>query len=73
MKIYQLFNSPDLILTNEENDFVTRHRQEISIRSLYDRDQILARNLVRKGIYELSTDNQSLILKKNADDRKKSI
>ena len=72
MKIHQLLDAPAIILTNEEQDFVSRHRNEIPLRSLWDRDQVLARNLVRKGVYEISKDNHNLILK-NADDQKKSI
>lgn len=72
MKIHQLLDAPAIILTNEEQDFVSRHRNEIPLRSLWDRDQVLARNLVRKGVYEISKDNQNLILK-NADDQKKPI
>lgn len=72
MKIHQLLGAPSIILTNEENQFVNSHKDEIPIRSLYDRDEVVARNLVRKGVYEISNDN-NLILKKNANNRKTSI
>lgn len=72
MKIHQLLDSPAIILTNEEQDFVSKHRNEIPFRSLFDRDQVLARNLVRKGVYEISKDNQNLILK-HASEPKKPI
>lgn len=70
MKIHQILGAPSIILTNEEKDFITKHSSDIAIKSLYDRDEWLARNLVRKGVYEISSDNQRLILKKNADNRK---
>jgi hypothetical protein len=72
MKIHQLLGAPSIILTNEENQFVDTHENEIPIRSLYDREEVVARNLVRKGVYEISNDN-SLILNKNANNRKTSI
>lgn len=72
MKIHQLLDAPAIILTNEEQEFVSRHRNEIPLHNLFDRDQVLARNLVRKGVYEISKDNQNLILK-NADDQKKPV
>lgn len=73
MKIHQLLAGPSIILTNEECDFVKSHDKEISIKSLYDRDQVLARNLVRKGVYEISKDNQNLRLKENANIRQNPI
>jgi hypothetical protein len=72
VKIHQLLGALAIILTNEENDFIKSHHKEISIHSLYDREQVLARNLVRKGVYEISKDNKNLILK-DADNRKKPI
>lgn len=72
MKIHQLLDAPGIILTNEEKDFIKSHHKEISLHSLYDREQVLARNLVRKGVYEISKDNKNIILK-DADHRKKPI
>lgn len=69
MKIHQLIGGPSIILTNEEQSFIKKHNNEIPLRTLYDRDEILARNLVRKGVYEISKDNTNLILKKDANDR----
>jgi hypothetical protein len=72
MKIHQLLDSPPIILTNEENNFIKSHHKEIGLHTLVDRDEVVARNLVRKGVYEISKDNKSLILK-DADNRKKPI
>lgn len=63
MKIHQLFDAPAIILTNEENDFITRYPSNILINSLCDRDEVIARNLVRKGIYEISNDSRHILLK----------
>lgn len=63
MRIHQLFDSPAIILANEEKDFIDRYPSEILINSLCDRDEVIARNLVRKGIYEISNDSKHILLK----------
>lgn len=63
MKIHQLLGKPAIIITNEEQDFINRFSSEVLINSLHDRDEVLARNLVRKGIYEISKDSRSIVLK----------
>lgn len=63
MRIHQLFDSPAIILANEERDFIDRYPSNILINSLCDRDEVIARNLVRKGIYEISNDSKHLLLK----------
>lgn len=60
MKIVHLLNM-DLPLTNEEATFIDEHPNEFKIESLMGREEVLARNLVRKGIYEISKDNQRLV------------
>lgn len=69
MKIHHLLGGPSIILTNEEKDFINKHHHDIVIRTLYDRDEVLARNLVRKGVYDISTDNERIILKKDAQSK----
>ena len=66
MKIHQLIGAPAIIITNEENEFINRHHHDIAIRSLHARDEVLARNLVRKGVYEISNDSEHIILRKDA-------
>lgn len=73
MKIHQILGAPSILLTNEEQSFINKHHNEIAIRSLYDRDEVIARNLVRKGVYEISNDSNNIILKKDATDRKTLI
>ena len=62
MKIAQLLDGIDIALTNEEHRFVKKFPQA-NISTLTDRDQWIAQNLVRKGIYELSNDSRSIIKK----------
>lgn len=73
MKIHHLLGQPSIILTNEEKAFIDNHSPEISIKSLYDREEWLARNLVRKGIYEISNDNQFIILRSDEKNPRKFI
>jgi len=62
MKIYQLLqNKVHLPVTNEEQNFIQRHRHNIRITALDERDTLLAQNLVRKGVYSISKDNNTLI------------
>ena len=70
MKIHQILGATPIILTNEEQAFIKGHNPQIAIRNLYDREEVLARNLVRKGVYEISNDNETLILKKDSSNRK---
>lgn len=63
MKIVHLLGL-DVPLSNEENKFVNEHTGLIRIEGLGEREQYIARNLVRKGIYEISKDDQH-IFKKN--------
>ena len=63
MKIHQLLDTPPVFITNEEHAFIKNHHDVISIYNLRDREEVIARNLVRKGIYEISNDSDRLILK----------
>jgi hypothetical protein len=73
MKIHHLLGQPSIILTNEEKAFIDNHSPEISIKSLHDREEWLARNLVRKGIYEISNDSQFIILRSDEKNPRKFI
>lgn len=61
MKIRQLLSGVTIAVTNEENRFIQQHNTDIKITSLDEYDQWLAQNLVRKGVYEISNDNRTLI------------
>lgn len=64
MKIIQLLDVT-MPLTNEEHSFLKNHSGKIRITGLAERDQVVARNLVRKGIYEISNDNEHIFKKSN--------
>ncbi len=59
MKIIQLLSGLDTVLSNEEQSFFKTHDQ-VRISSLDERNQWLAQNLVRRGLYTISKDNNTL-------------
>lgn len=61
MKIGQLLSGMHIVLTNEEQSFIRRHKDSVAITSLDEHDSWLAQNLVRKGLYSISKDNRTLI------------
>ena len=63
MKIAHLLSGMDIAVTNEEQKFIEKHPGAVRLTSLDEHGQWLAQNLVRKGIYSLSKDNNTL--KKN--------
>jgi hypothetical protein len=65
MRIYQLLDIP-VILNNEEQLFLESHSDQFSIEGLFEREYIIAQNLVRKGVYSISKDSKHLI---KANDR----
>lgn len=66
MKIVQLLSGFNTAVTNEEQQFLNKHKESVRIQSLDERDQWLAQNLVRKGLYSISNDNSTL--RKNVND-----
>jgi hypothetical protein len=50
MRIHHLLDSPPIVLTNEEKDFVDFMSTDIKVSSLKEREQVIAHNLVRKGV-----------------------
>lgn len=61
MKIAQLLSGISIALTNQEKQFVETHKDRVSLTNLNEHDFWLAQNLVRKGIYSISKDSQTLI------------
>jgi hypothetical protein len=68
MKIIQLLSGIITPITNEEHQFISGHRNNVKIHSLNERDQWLAQNLVRKGLYTISKDSNILIKNTNDSD-----
>lgn len=68
MKIRQLLSGLRIAVTNEEQQFISMHADHVLISALDEHAQVVAQNLVRKGIYDISKDNHTLI--KNLDETK---
>jgi hypothetical protein len=65
MKIYELLDQPQLIITNEEHHFVETHTSDVDLDSLNERELVIAQNLVRKGLYAISNDSERIIKQGN--------
>jgi hypothetical protein len=61
MKIAQLLSGVSIVVTNEEQQFINTHKNQVKITSLDNHDQWLAQNMVRKGLYSISNDNTTLL------------
>jgi hypothetical protein len=61
MKIHQLISGVSLPVTNEEQQFMDSHDGKIRLTSLDEHDQWIAQSLVRKGVYSISKDSNTLI------------
>ncbi len=69
MKIVQLLGF-EVPINNEENNFIKNHPGTVRISGLTERDQLLAQNLVRKGIYEISKDSEHIFKRCDEKDSK---
>jgi len=61
MKIYQLLQDMTVPLNNEEHHFVESHGAKVKLTSLDERQLWVAQNLVRKGVYDITRDNNHII------------
>jgi|APCry1669188910_1035180.scaffolds.fasta_scaffold546091_2 hypothetical protein len=68
MKISQLLSGHRIMVTNEEQKFIDRNRSAVRLTALDERDTWVAQNLVRKGLYNISKDNNTLIRAVKDDD-----
>lgn len=61
MKIHQLLSGLDIVVTNEEQQFIDKHSSDVRLTALDDHDHWIAQNLVRKGVYSVSNDSRRLV------------
>jgi hypothetical protein len=66
MKIYELLSGVRTAVTNEEQQFIQNHQSHVKLGSLNERDSWIAQSLVRKGIFTISKDSNTLMV--NFDD-----
>jgi hypothetical protein len=60
MKIKQLLSGFPTPISNEEDRFIEHHNGPIKLSSLDEHDQWLAQSLVRKGVYTISKDSNTI-------------
>ena len=51
------------MLSNQEQAFLDKHNTNVALMNLTEHELWLAQNLVRKGVYDISKDDQTLIKK----------
>jgi hypothetical protein len=73
MRIHQLLDTPPVVITNEESRFVQSHPDQLAITSLQERELVIAQNLVRKGVYKISNDNNTLVKQGNETNKKTNL
>jgi hypothetical protein len=64
VKILDLYSELPIILNNEEKKFVVVHGFRASLSSMNERDQWIAENLIRKGVYNYSHDRAYIVKEK---------
>ena len=62
MRIHQILNGVDIILTKQEKEFIDSHHDVIRVGSLDENSTWTAQNLVRKGVYQTTNDGNKIIL-----------
>ena len=61
MKIVQLLSGFNTAITNEEQQFIEKYPAHVKITSLEEHSSWVAQNLVRKGVYAISKDNNVIV------------
>jgi len=65
MRFYEIADKTQLPVSNEEHNFIQRYKDEARLTSLDEHDTWIAQNLVRKGVYAISKDNNTLVKQVN--------
>lgn len=69
MRVYEITHSLSMMLSNEEISFIENHTNQVLLNSLDDRGTWVARNLVRKGVYDIDKTSRFLIKRDDLKDR----
>lgn len=67
MKIAQLLNGTGLAITSEESQFIKKYGNQVRLTTLDEHAQWVAQNLVRKGVYSISKDDNTLVKETHED------
>lgn len=63
MKITDLIEGHSIMITNEESNFIEKFGDKINLKTLDEHHIWVARNLVRKGIYDIEEDTPFIVKK----------
>jgi len=73
MKIHHLLDRPSIAITNEEQSFINNHHSQVPLSSLRERDVVIAQNLVRKGVFTITKDNNYIVINRGQDSNRSII
>lgn len=73
MKIQHLLDSISIATTNEESKFISSHADKISLSALDEHEKWIARNLVRRGIYKITKDNNHIVINKSHEPNRPTL
>jgi hypothetical protein len=73
MKIHHILNGISIAVSNEEREFIKRHSNTVSLSSLSEHDAWTAQNLVRKGVYKLTSDSRNIVINRGHADNRRII
>ncbi len=62
MKIEHLLSNIDIMLSNQEKKFIDNH-SSLNVNNLKENELWLVQNLIRKGVYEISTQDNNILIK----------
>ena len=65
MRYYEIAGLPSIIITNEENAFIQKNGHKVQLSFLDEHQTYIANLLVRKGVYQISKDRETIIRKDN--------
>ena len=68
MKIHQILDGISTIITNEESAFINKHTNDVTLSILDPHSQVIANNLVRKGVYSISNDKKYITKRTHNDE-----
>jgi hypothetical protein len=68
MRLHQITGGIPVVINNEEQGFISEHGDFVSMDFLDERHSIVANNLVRKGVYNITKDGRYLSRIDNADE-----
>ena len=67
MRYHEIAKIPSIIITNEEHAFIEKHGSKVRLSFLDEHQNYIANLLVRKGVYRISKDRETIVKRDNKD------